>query len=64
MVYVGVHMFMCLKEELAWATGKQHWVISIINNISNIYATKELKNKVVLAKTILYVLLCMWSLVT
>ena len=45
---MGVHMFMCLEEELAWATGKQYWVTSIINNISNIYTTKELKNKVVL----------------
>ena len=33
MVYVGVHMFMCLKEELAWATGKQHWVIGIVINM-------------------------------
>ena len=41
-------MSMCLEEELAWATGKQHWDISIINNISNIYTTKELKNKVIL----------------
>ena len=30
---MGVHMFMCLKEVLAWATGKQHWVISIINTV-------------------------------
>ena len=28
---MGVHMFMC-SEELAWATGKQHWVISIVIN--------------------------------
>ena len=30
---MGVHMFVCLKEELAWATGKQHWVISIVINM-------------------------------
>ena len=28
--YMGVHILRCLKEELAWATDKQLWVISNI----------------------------------
>ena len=32
-VYVGVHMLKILKEELTWAAGKQHWVISIVINM-------------------------------
>ena len=34
-----------LKEELAWATDKRHWIIS--NIILNTYTTKKLKNKAV-----------------
>ena len=58
-VYVGVHMSRCLKEELAWATNKRLWVISNIM----IYTTKKLRNIAVLY---LNNTLCvgMWSLVT
>ena len=29
-MYVGIHVLMCLKDELAWATDKQLQVISNI----------------------------------
>ena len=39
-----IHVLMCLKEEVAWATDKQPWVIS---NIMIVIALGN-KNKVIL----------------
>ena len=54
----GWHRCTCikpLKEELAWAVGKQLWVISTIMLFKNSKITKELKE---LAVLILCTLLC------
>ena len=49
MVYVGiVRILRHLKEDLAWATDIQLWIISNICYVKCI-ATKELKNKAVLS---------------
>ena len=54
-VYVGIHILRCLKEELAWARDKQHQIISNIMLFkTDTYTTKTLMNKAVL---ILYALL-------
>ena len=41
MAYVGVHVSRCLKEELAWATDKQLWVIRHMMKHAILQGTKE-----------------------
>ena len=47
-VDIDIRVSSHLKEDLAWATDQQLWVISTIMLFKNSYSTKELKNKAVL----------------
>ena len=62
MVDVNVCISNHLKEDLAWATDKWLWVISIIMLFKKqLYSTKklkELKSSFFKFKTILFMLLC------
>ena len=64
MIYIGIRISRCVKEELAWVTDKWLHVISIGMLFKTvIYATKELKSKAILCLNNI-VCAAMWLLVT
>ena len=57
-VYMNLYVSKCLREELAWATDKQLWVLVIKCYLKLLYHKETKEKSRFKYKKILYMLLC------